>query len=293
MPQLCSQLDLLLLHGFAGSLEQFLPALELLQKERQRRCAKRRLKIAIPRLLGHRPPSSAELRLLSKLNCDDETDQRTSLQLSRISKDTELSPAELWEQQIQALLPELTRLENSGGILLGYSLGARLGAALHSHGTASKNSRALLLSGRLALETTEQQGERAQQEKHWAERLRQQGLDSFFNEWEQHPVLASQSRSLSKSQLLSQRRQRLSQDPFELAQSFEGLGLAAMPTFPTRQGARQFWFCGGRDSKFKELHRELKAQLSQARFGCIQDAGHNLLLEAPEAVALALLSLGL
>jgi 2-succinyl-6-hydroxy-2,4-cyclohexadiene-1-carboxylate synthase len=123
-----------------------------------------------------------------------------------------------------------------------------------------------------------------------ARRLRQEGLPSFLAEWRRQPLFASQER-LPAVLLAEQQEINLRHDEGRLAAALELLSPGLMPDYRPllpRVAAPVALLAGGEDAKFSALAAEMFRSLPDARLEIVPGAGHNLLLEAPEAVAAAL-----
>ena len=84
---------------------------------------------------------------------------------------------------------------------------------------------------------------------------------------------------------------RLAHAPLALAAALRALGLGAMPDlWPelARITAPVAVLAGALDEKFAALAHRIADRLPRARAVLVDGAGHNLLLEAPDAVARAL-----
>lgn len=177
-------------------------------------------------------------------------------------------------------------------LLVGYSLGARLALGLALRHQASFAGAVLIgvhpgLTGRQERET------RASSDSALALALRTGGLAAFVRSWEALPLFASQSR-LPAALLAAQRATRLSHIDAGAAWALENLGLARMPPrLDAVRGCRLplLLVTGAEDRKFSGLAAQLRAAAPLARTELIAGAGHNLLLEAPVALA-ALLRAG-
>jgi len=174
--------------------------------------------------------------------------------------------------------------------VVGYSLGARLGLGLlarHPRLFAS----ATLVAPHPGLTTEQERRARIAEDAARAARLREGGLDAFVAEWEAMPLFATQ-RSLPPAELEAQRAHRRGHDAEGLALSLEVLGLGRMPprwdlgptlTVPVHL------LVGGADAKFEALARRFAQGAPRVRVDVVADAGHNLPLEAPAAVATSVL----
>jgi 2-succinyl-6-hydroxy-2,4-cyclohexadiene-1-carboxylate synthase len=108
--------------------------------------------------------------------------------------------------------------------------------------------------------------------------------------WEQQPLFVTQ-RQLPPSILQRQREIRLRHDAEGLAGALEGLGLAQMPDYGPAFGTLGIpviVMAGAQDPKFSEIARALGRQHAHVHARIVDGVGHNLLIEAPEAVAAAL-----
>jgi 2-succinyl-6-hydroxy-2,4-cyclohexadiene-1-carboxylate synthase len=166
----------------------------------------------------------------------------------------------------------------------GYSLGARIGAVLlarHPRLFAG----AVFVGARLGLTDSREREARRQLDARHAATLRRDGLSVFIDSWEKQPLFETQ-RALPPELLEAQRAIRGLHDPEGLARSLEVLGLSSMPSEPTSMASsRVTLMTGERDSKFRDLAARIAADHGGLRLVSVEGAGHNLLLEAPDAVA--------
>lgn len=182
---------------------------------------------------------------------------------------------------VQALRP--------GAVLAGYSMGGRLAlaAALATPGRARAT---VLIGAQVGLADAPERARRAQEDAERARALRRGDLAAFVDAWEAQPLFASQ-RSLPASRLAMQRTSRLAHEPTHLAWSFEVAGLACMPDLRHAVAAARLPLCfatGALDTRFAALAASL-ARPPWVTHRSVPGAGHNLLLEAPEAVAALIL----
>jgi 2-succinyl-6-hydroxy-2,4-cyclohexadiene-1-carboxylate synthase len=167
----------------------------------------------------------------------------------------------------------------------GYSMGARV--ALLMVATAPERFRSATLIGvHPGLRTDRERAARSAADGHWIELL-ERGIERFVDEWEQLPLWSTQAR-LPESTRATQRATRLAHDPRGLAQSLRVTGLAQQPDLRPRLGdvtVPVTLMAGEEDPKFLRLAQEAAALMPNARVVAVPGAGHNLLLERPEAVA--------
>lgn len=172
--------------------------------------------------------------------------------------------------------------------LVGYSLGARVGLTFMLRYPDLVASATLVglnpgLTSRAALD------QRARLEDEWIQILVTKGIQAFVDAWERQPLFASQGR-LAPEVRGVQRRERLSHDPLGLAWALRSLGTARMPSYWDRlSGVRVpvHLMAGQLDGKFCELGHQAAERLG-CRMTVVEDAGHNLVLERPDAVASAI-----
>ncbi|MFO0555252.1 MAG: hypothetical protein U0271_43145 [Polyangiaceae bacterium] len=95
--------------------------------------------------------------------------------------------------------------------------------------------------------------------------------------------------------LEAQRRRRLAWDPARAARALRVLGTGAMPLLEPRLAQRAghevHLVAGELDEKFSSIARDAAPRIG-ARVHVIPNAGHNVVLEAPRALAALLAELG-
>lgn len=240
----------LLLHGFTGSPASWDPVIELLGEDTE---------VLAPPLLGH------DLQTVDEL--------------------LHSPPASFEEEAFAAFVELTTRFGNAPVHLAGYSLGARV--ALMMMATAPQRFiSATLIGVNPGLVDDSERAERRTADAKWIELL-EQGIEPFVDAWEKLPLWASQAR-LPDDVRAAQRAARLRHDPRGLALSLRVTGLGEMPNLRPRLpdiDVPVTLMAGGEDPKFRSLAEESSALLPRSRVVVVPDAGHNLLLERPEAVA--------
>jgi len=170
--------------------------------------------------------------------------------------------------------------------MLGYSLGGRLAMGLlrrHPH----LISRLVAIAAHPGLHDRAAAQRRRQADQRLAAGLRQNGREAFMATWQDLPLFASQ-RQLPPALLEAQRRVRRQHDAGQLAAALEQLSLGGMPTnAPATSRAHQpvDLLVGAKDHKFVALNQELARGSPRCRLHIVEDVGHNVLLEAPGAVA--------
>ncbi len=175
-------------------------------------------------------------------------------------------------------------------IVVGYSMGGRVALAALRQDPQAFGALVLESAG-LGPATAAERGEAAVRDAENARRLREAGLVSFMDSWEQLPLFASQ-RSLSRSVRARVRAGRLANDAEALARTFEHAGQHAMPDRDEvlrlleqarQQGMTVLYVAGSRDEKYQGIAQQLQAAGVDARV--VPRAGHNVHLEAPAPYA--------
>ncbi len=189
-------------------------------------------------------------------------------------------------EAVDALATALPALAPPPWHLVGYSLGGRLALALAACYQELVAS-AVLIGAHAGLSSTEARQERRRADGHWVRCLREEGLEAFVEKWEAQALFASQRR-LPPARRAAQRawRQRLSAEG--LALCLARLGLAEMPDlWPALPTVRVpvLLVVGEEDSKFLTLAHAMAARLPAGRVEVVPGVGHNVVLEAPEALA--------
>jgi 2-succinyl-6-hydroxy-2,4-cyclohexadiene-1-carboxylate synthase len=168
--------------------------------------------------------------------------------------------------------------------LIGYSLGARLALGLAATYPA-RVARLILVSGRDGL--ADQPAEalaRAREDDALADRLEREGLEAFVERWAQRPLFASQER-VAAPRRAAHRARRLAHEPRRLAHALRVLSPGRMPRYAARaRGVPTTLVVGAEDEKFRDLAQALAAELG-ADVVVVPAAGHDVVLEAPEALA--------
>jgi 2-succinyl-6-hydroxy-2,4-cyclohexadiene-1-carboxylate synthase len=173
--------------------------------------------------------------------------------------------------------------------LVGYSLGARLALGLLARHRGRFES-AVLIGLNPGLRSEAEREQRRVQDQAWIELLEAQGLEPFLEAWEAQPLFAAQN-ALPEQVRERKRRERHTHDPRELARSLRLTGLASMPNYwPLLPELRLpvTLMAGERDEKFRNLGRMAAELLPRARFELAGGASHDVLLERPDLVAVAI-----
>ncbi len=243
--------SLMLLHGFTGSSETMAATAEALHKEF---CV---LRVDLP---GHgKSDSPAEPSAYSMERC---------------------------ALLLRGLLDEL-RIERTN--LFGYSMGGRTAlsfTALHPERVCAVAT----LGASAGLEDEEARNARREDDDKLAQRIMDDGLKAFVDNWMRHPIFALQ-KDLGEEFLDGARNQRLQNNPSGLAHSLRGMGTGAqrpVQDLLARLELPILLLAGVRDEKFCRVAVELADRLKNARVELISGAGHAAHLECSEATHAAI-----
>jgi 2-succinyl-6-hydroxy-2,4-cyclohexadiene-1-carboxylate synthase len=167
---------------------------------------------------------------------------------------------------------------------LGYSMGARiaLGFAVRF---PEKVLSLTLLGARAGIADEGEREARRRADATLARRIETEGVEAFVEEWMAQPLFASQRR-LGPAFLQQMRQERLANDAQELAASLRGCGPAAQPSYHDRLRditVPVLLVAGALDSTFVETARDLARRLPSAEVCVVEDAGHAVHLEQPDA----------
>jgi 2-succinyl-6-hydroxy-2,4-cyclohexadiene-1-carboxylate synthase len=186
---------------------------------------------------------------------------------------------------LAALANDIEAAGLGGAQAIGYSMGARLalGLLVERPGLLSG---ATLIGVQPGLEDEAERRRRLEADRRWIEILRAGDIERFVAAWESLPMWDSQRRC-DPAALEAQRRIRLRHDPGALAEALETMGLSAMPAYRSRISEINVpveIVAGELDRKFCDLGQSLVAEHPRLSLRVIAGVGHNVPLEAPEAV---------
>lgn len=167
--------------------------------------------------------------------------------------------------------------------LVGYSMGGRMALA-YALFAPSRIAKLVLESASPGLRTREEREARSRQDAELAERIQRDGIEKFVLYWEKIPLFASQHQ-VPHERLLRQKKTRLSQSPDGLANSLLGVGTGSQMSYWDLIGnikASTLLFTGQLDHKFTNIAQEISALMSSVSMIECPDVGHNVHLEKPE-----------
>jgi 2-succinyl-6-hydroxy-2,4-cyclohexadiene-1-carboxylate synthase len=175
--------------------------------------------------------------------------------------------------------------------LVGYSLGARVALSLAIR-HPGRVRRALLIGVNPGLDDEGERKARRAWDEHWAERIELQGMHAFAEQWRALPLFASQA-TLDPALLEEQQQQRRRHQPAALAWAMRRLGLGNMPAYWNALSGLNVplrLMVGELDERYVAIAKQIVGATPSATLQTVPAVGHNLLLEAPETLARAMLA---
>ena len=167
--------------------------------------------------------------------------------------------------------PPLDTIPPHGDVLLGYSLGGRL--ALHALLAGARYERAIFVSTGLGVEGEDARAARRATDEVWARRFETEDFDSVMDDWNAQPVLAGPALS----------RGRVNYDPRALREWSSG----ALPPAASRLHELTIptlWIAGARDTKYVAEAARAASLTARASVAIVDNAGHRVPWERPEAL---------
>lgn len=184
-----------------------------------------------------------------------------------------------WQANLEAVAERVGPALGQG-LVVGYSLGARVALGLVAEGLAR---RAVLIGVNPGLPMDERQ-ERRRADQQWIDLLREQGIEAFAERWEAQALFASQRRA-APAVREARRAARRRHHPEGLAASLEHMGLGSMPDYwPALPSLDLTLVVGAEDSKFRELAERAHEQ-TQLPLERVEESGHDVPLEQPGRLA--------
>lgn len=176
----------------------------------------------------------------------------------------------------------LSQLISQPAHLIGYSMGGRI--ALHLALNYPHLFRSLTLeSASPGLKTESERAVRRQNDEQLAQKLEQNGLESFITFWENLPLFANQQTLPPETRLCLQ-QQRLQNNPLGLANSLRGMGTGSQPSLWERLPELHLptlLLVGELDPKFTTLNQQMVDLIPHVRLVVLPSAGHTPHLEQP------------
>lgn len=170
--------------------------------------------------------------------------------------------------------------------LLGYSMGGRLAlaVALAEAGTG-KVASLTLLGASPGLATAAERRARVDHDRALAEELAALGLDRFLDRWYRQPLFGGAVAALGLPALIERRRDAHAE---ALARALVAAGTGSMPNLRPalpNLDLPVLVLAGEHDPKFCALGQEIADGAPDGQLATVADAGHALLIEAPDRCA--------
>jgi 2-succinyl-6-hydroxy-2,4-cyclohexadiene-1-carboxylate synthase len=183
---------------------------------------------------------------------------------------------------LEAVIEDVAESGGEAFTLGGYSMGGRI--ALHAAlALPDRVERLVLVGASPGISDDAERIARREADERLADEIERSRIDEFAVRWAANPLLASQPASAHED--------RLRNTPAGLATALRSLGTGALPSLWDRLGELQMpvvLVVGERDVKFRTIAEGMAVSVSDAEVVVVPDAGHAVHLEAPEAVAKAL-----
>ncbi len=195
-----------------------------------------------------------------------------------------------WQHGIELVLASLDGVEVPFD-LCGYSLGGRVALGLLER-IPERIASLVLVGAHPGLRTADERAARRAADATHVATLRHEGLARFVETWESQPIFATHG-SASEGSRAAKRADRLGHTAAGLCASLEAMGLGAMPDLRPALEAYDRSLdvvVGALDAKFRPLAEEVARSARHATLHVVPGVGHDVPLEAPEALAAILSS---
>lgn len=168
--------------------------------------------------------------------------------------------------------------------LMGYSLGGRLGMH-YVHRFPEHVCSATFLGSRPGLTDSTARADRCRADRKLAALLRNGGLESFLECWEQLPLL--RPRTSDRDAIAKSKSIRRLHSASSLATTLDTLSVGALPDLWPQLARIEVpcrWVAGAFDTEYRALMTKAATLSPKGEFIEIAGAGHAILVDAPSAV---------
>lgn len=167
--------------------------------------------------------------------------------------------------------------------LLGYSMGGRT-ALTYAMLYPEQLQSLILESASPGLRTEEERHNRIQSDEKLANKMEEEGVESFVNYWENIPLFESQKK-LPQNIQQKIRNERLSQSAEGLAMSLRTMGTGRQPSWWSHLETFDkpvLLIVGELDHKYVAINSEMKKSLVNSEMIVVKNVGHAIHVEQPE-----------
>lgn len=188
---------------------------------------------------------------------------------------------------LEAVIGDIAAVTEGPFTLGGYSMGGRIALHVALALGPERVRRLVLIGASPGLADPAERAARVAADEALAARVEGMTIDVFEREWGATPVLAGQPEDVRAAV----RADRLRNTPAGLARALRGLGTGALPPLWDRLGELTVpvtLVVGGRDEKFRAIADQMADALPASSLVVVEGAGHAVHLEAPAAVARAI-----
>ena len=181
---------------------------------------------------------------------------------------------------VEALAGEIRRLSAEPCVLVGYSMGGRIGLALALR-HPELFSKAVIVSSSPGLRTEEERAARRKSDEGIARKI-ERNFEGFIEFWYDQPLFATLKSHALFREVEAQRKQG---SPQNLAQALRLLGTGNQPSFwdELPECRVPLLFCvGEKDTKYVEVGHRMAEICPDSRLELFEGRGHTLHIEEPE-----------
>lgn len=186
------------------------------------------------------------------------------------------------EEQIEDLQALVVHLGLNRFTLIGYSMGGRVALA-YACTYPQHLSMLILESASPGIVDSRDRLTRMEADERLANRIENEGLESFIDYWQEIPLFHSQKK-LSEQKKKAIRSERMAQDPIGLTSSLRGIGTGQQPSFWEELSELSIpvvCITGEYDEKFKVIADNMTALLKNAHHIHVLGVGHAIHVENP------------
>jgi 2-succinyl-6-hydroxy-2,4-cyclohexadiene-1-carboxylate synthase len=181
------------------------------------------------------------------------------------------------------IIEDVAALAPQRFVLAGYSMGGRLALAFALR-HPERVGRLVLIGATAGIEDPVVRAERRAADAALANRIEEEGVETFARRWGAQPLFAGQTAEV----VAAAHADRIRNTAAGLAAALRGVGTGAMQPLWSRLPELAMpvtVLAGERDAKFRATGEKLAAALPRGELAVIRGAGHAAQLEAPAAVA--------